>query len=66
MTQRVLVALVGIPLAVAIVWIGVLPNTLLGRMEASVNAALAPVVRIAEAETPALASLAIPSAARNP
>ena len=48
-------ALVLIPLAIAIVWIGVRPNTLLGRMEASVGAALAPVVRLAEADSPALA-----------
>jgi NADH-quinone oxidoreductase subunit M len=59
-------ALVLVPLAIAIVWIGVRPNTLLGRMEASVNAALAPVVRVAEADAPALASAAIPSAARRP
>ena len=33
-------ALVLVPLAIAIVWIGVMPNTLLGRMETSVAATL--------------------------
>ena len=47
-------AFVLVPLALAIVWIGVKPNTLLGRMESSVTASLSQ-AKIVEAAPPPLA-----------
>lgn len=49
-------ALVLIPLAVAIVWIGVRPNTLLGRMEATVAAQVG-TARVVEAVPNAIAQV---------